>query len=179
MPVQITPFALGDYQTNCHVVTSGDDCWVVDCGYSPEELIQYLQTNNLQPSAILLTHCHADHIAGLDQLTTAIGATPVLCHSSESEWNMKPNVEFIRARREANNSRTAKLVSSRQGIQLHLAIQFGKFSTHQVIALGAFALFMSNLDKQLSGTLCLLEVLDGTISQQAMLRIYGIPFRKS
>ena len=90
MPVQITPFALGDYQTNCHVVTSGDDCWVVDCGYSPEELIQYLQTNNLQPSAILLTHCHADHIAGLDQLTTAIGATPVLCHSSESEWNMNP-----------------------------------------------------------------------------------------
>lgn len=90
MTVQITPFVLGDYQTNCHVVTSGNECWVVDCGYSPDELIHYLQHNSLKPSAILLTHCHADHIAGLDQLTSAIGNVPVLCHESEAEWNMNP-----------------------------------------------------------------------------------------
>jgi len=90
MTIQITPFVLGDYQTNCHVVTCGDECWVVDCGYSPDELIHYLQQNSLKPSAILLTHCHADHIAGLDQLTNAIGNVPVLCHESEAEWNMNP-----------------------------------------------------------------------------------------
>ena len=90
MTIEITPFVLGDYQTNCHVVTSGDDCWVVDCGYSPEELIEYLQQHSLTPSAILLTHCHADHIAGLDQLRTAIGNVPVMCHESEAEWNMNP-----------------------------------------------------------------------------------------
>ena len=90
MTIQIMPFVLGDYQTNCHVVTSGDDCWVVDCGYSPDELIEYLQANSLVPSAILLTHCHADHIAGLDQLRTAIGNVPVMCHESEAEWNMSP-----------------------------------------------------------------------------------------
>ena len=90
MTIQIMPFVLGDYQTNCHVVTSGDDCWVVDCGYSPDELIEYLQANSLVPSAILLTHCHADHIAGLDQLRTDIGNVPVMCHESEAEWNMSP-----------------------------------------------------------------------------------------
>ncbi len=90
MTVQITPFVLGDYQTNCHVVTSGGDCWVVDCGFCPEKLIDYLKVNSLKPSAILLTHCHADHIAGLDQLTNAIGDVPVLCHEIESDWNMNP-----------------------------------------------------------------------------------------
>lgn len=90
MPIEITSFALGHYQTNCHVVTSDDDCWVVDCGYEPDELIEYLQTNGLTPSAILLTHCHSDHIAGLDQLRSAIGNVPVMCHESEAEWNMNP-----------------------------------------------------------------------------------------
>ena len=90
MTLEITPFVLGDYQTNCHVVTSGDDCWVVDCGYSPDVLIEYLQTNSLTPSAILLTHCHADHIAGLDQLRNVIGNVPVMCHESEADWNMSP-----------------------------------------------------------------------------------------
>jgi len=90
MPIKITPFVLGDYQTNCHIVTEKDDCWVVDCGYSPEPMIAYLQDQSLQPSAILLTHCHADHIAGLDQLRSAIGETPVLCHETEASWNMNP-----------------------------------------------------------------------------------------
>ncbi|NKB25688.1 MAG: MBL fold metallo-hydrolase [Kiritimatiellae bacterium] len=90
MTIKITPFALGDYQTNCHVVTEGDDCWVVDCGYDPEPLIAYLLEQSLQPSAILLTHCHSDHIAGLDQLRSSIGKIPVLCHESEASWNMDP-----------------------------------------------------------------------------------------
>lgn len=88
MSVKITPFVLGDFQTNCHVVTNGDDCWVVDCGYSPEPLIHYLAEEELQPSSILLTHCHADHIAGLDKLRDAIGKVPVYCHPIEKEWNM-------------------------------------------------------------------------------------------
>ena len=90
MTVQITPFILGDYQTNCYVVTSDDECWVVDCGYSPESLIQYLLEEQLQPKAVLLTHCHSDHIAGLDKLRTIIGEVPVLCHEIESKWNMNP-----------------------------------------------------------------------------------------
>jgi len=90
MTLQITPFILGDYQTNCHVVTQGDACWVVDCGYAPEQLINFLTTSSLCPEAILLTHCHADHIAGLDQLRSVIGDVPVLCHESEGDWNMNP-----------------------------------------------------------------------------------------
>ena len=90
MPLKITTFALGDYQTNCHIVTCDDDCWVVDCGYEPERLIAHLQEYDLHPTAILLTHCHADPIAGLDQLRSTIGNVPMFCHASESSWNQNP-----------------------------------------------------------------------------------------
>lgn len=82
----ISSFSLGDYQTNCHVVTDGEACWVVDCGYEPDPLIDHIQSNELHPQEILLTHCHADHIAGLDRLRAAIGDVPVRCHALEESW---------------------------------------------------------------------------------------------
>ncbi|MDP7009620.1 MAG: MBL fold metallo-hydrolase [Phycisphaerales bacterium] len=90
MPVSISTFVLGDFQTNCQVVTCDDDCWVVDCGYEPEPLISFLNENGLTPSAILLTHCHADHIAGLDQLRSVVGEIPMFCHAAEADWNQDP-----------------------------------------------------------------------------------------
>jgi glyoxylase-like metal-dependent hydrolase (beta-lactamase superfamily II) len=90
MSVKISTFVLGDYQTNCHIVTCDDDCWVVDCGYEPGQLISHLLENELTPTAILLTHCHADHIAGLDQLRSSVGDVPMFCHASEAEWNQNP-----------------------------------------------------------------------------------------
>ncbi|MDP6602294.1 MAG: MBL fold metallo-hydrolase [Phycisphaerales bacterium] len=86
----ITPYVLGDYMTNCHIVTEGGECWVVDCGYEPHSLIAHLQDHDLHPTGVLLTHCHADHIAGLDELRGAIGDVPVLCHAAERGWCEDP-----------------------------------------------------------------------------------------
>ena len=90
MTIQIKPFALGDYQTNCFIVTSGEDCWVIDCGYEPDVLIEHLKSNDLKPKALLLTHCHSDHIAGIDQLLSLTGNVPIHAHAQEQEWNMNP-----------------------------------------------------------------------------------------
>jgi len=63
---------LGDLMTNCYVLTCpGRDetiCWIVDVGMHPEPLIEYLEQSNLSPGRILLTHGHADHIAGVGDL---------------------------------------------------------------------------------------------------------------
>ncbi len=40
------------------------DCLVVDPGLEPEKILADLDENHLTPAAILLTHGHADHIAG-------------------------------------------------------------------------------------------------------------------
>jgi len=41
-----------------------NDCLVVDPGFQPQQIIDFLHTQGLRPAAILLTHGHVDHIAG-------------------------------------------------------------------------------------------------------------------
>ncbi|HZZ71484.1 MAG TPA: MBL fold metallo-hydrolase [Pirellulales bacterium] len=40
------------------------DCIIVDPGFEPDKIIQYVETKNLRPDAFLITHGHSDHIAG-------------------------------------------------------------------------------------------------------------------
>jgi len=41
-----------------------DDCLVVDPGFEPDKIVDYLEEQGLTPAAILNTHGHSDHIAG-------------------------------------------------------------------------------------------------------------------
>jgi glyoxylase-like metal-dependent hydrolase (beta-lactamase superfamily II) len=88
----IHTFVLGEFQTNCFVVTTpgSNKAWIVDCGYSPAPLLQFLRDNNLEVEAILLTHCHADHIAGLDDAINVIGHVPIYVHDAERDWCANP-----------------------------------------------------------------------------------------
>ena len=47
-----------------------NDCLVVDPGLEPGKIIDYLEQHQLTPAAILITHGHADHIAGNAPETT-------------------------------------------------------------------------------------------------------------
>lgn len=65
--MQIDRLILGELQTNCYVVRaeeSAKDCLVIDPGADPEELIDLLGRQDLNPVATILTHGHADHIVG-------------------------------------------------------------------------------------------------------------------
>ncbi len=98
----INRFVLGPFETNCYVVQPGeqttsasrsistDRCWVIDVGYEPDELIAFLQTNQLSPEAIVLTHAHADHIAGIRSLLDVYPGTPIVMHEAEKDWLADP-----------------------------------------------------------------------------------------
>jgi glyoxylase-like metal-dependent hydrolase (beta-lactamase superfamily II) len=88
----IDTFVLGDFQTNCHIVTTpGDDeCWIVDCGYDPEQMLDAIAARGLRPIAILLTHAHADHIAGVDAALSRFGDIPMYLHRAERDWCSTP-----------------------------------------------------------------------------------------
>jgi len=92
----IKTFTLGDYQTNCFVVTpdSADppaakqvgQCWIVDCGFEPQAMFDWIEKRGLKPVGILLTHAHADHIAGVDQALSRFGKIPISIHEAEIEF---------------------------------------------------------------------------------------------
>lgn len=84
--LDIATFTLGDYQTNCYVVSdaASKDCWFVDAGDGPADMIAYVKEAGLTPKAVVLTHAHVDHIAGLAEVLAAFPGLEVMIH--EDEW---------------------------------------------------------------------------------------------
>ena len=66
----------------------GGPCWIVDPGLPPqaEQIVAFIQEHDLKPKAVLLTHAHGDHIAGVDQVRAALGPVPL--YLGEPEWHM-------------------------------------------------------------------------------------------
>lgn len=78
--MHIQVIALGDFQTNCYILRETDtnsDCVLIDPGYEPEPLLDFLRLNKLSPRRILLTHGHCDHIAGIPAIREEYGHVPV------------------------------------------------------------------------------------------------------
>jgi len=97
--LHIETFILGDWQTNCYVLhakpvvadaTLPTPCWIVDAGFEPHKLIQYIKRNNLAPRAVLLTHAHIDHIAGLPDIRRHWPDLPILIHEDETAFLTDP-----------------------------------------------------------------------------------------
>jgi hydroxyacylglutathione hydrolase len=59
------PFAENSYIAH---LSGREDCIVVDPGFEPEKIVDFLQRQRLAPAAILNTHAHPDHIAGNAEL---------------------------------------------------------------------------------------------------------------
>lgn len=64
--MNVKTLALGDYQTNCYIVTEGEHCLLIDPGYESPRLLSALK--GLTVEAILLTHGHFDHVGGVRAL---------------------------------------------------------------------------------------------------------------
>lgn len=88
----IKTFVLGDYQTNCFVVSNpgSSDGWIVDCGFEPDEMLDWIQEHGIVATAMLLTHAHSDHIAGIDRAIQRLGPMPIYVHEAENGFCSDP-----------------------------------------------------------------------------------------
>ena len=85
--LHIERFVLGDWMTNCYVLSSGEGrCWIVDAGFDPEPMIAFVQEQGLEPVRVVLTHAHVDHIAGLGEVRRVWPDLPILIHEAEQDF---------------------------------------------------------------------------------------------
>lgn len=89
---------LGPFETNTYVVSvpNSSDCWIVDPSFEPEPVIDAVRKAGLRPTAIVLTHAHVDHIAGVAAVVAAFSdpaanrRLPVWVHAAEAAWLSDP-----------------------------------------------------------------------------------------
>ena len=80
-------FTVGPVQENCYVVRVPDasTAVIVDPGDEPDRILDALQALKVETvEAILLTHCHFDHIGAVAPVAKATGA-PVYCPELETQ----------------------------------------------------------------------------------------------
>jgi glyoxylase-like metal-dependent hydrolase (beta-lactamase superfamily II) len=84
-PLDVRSFTVGPVQENSYVVRAGPEATsalLIDPGDEPERLQRAIEALGVQVEAILVTHCHFDHIGALAPLARATGA-PVYCPEIE------------------------------------------------------------------------------------------------
>ncbi len=70
--MEIKSIALGVCAANCYIVSDENgNAAVIDPADTGDGLYSYLEDNNLKLSAVIVTHAHYDHIAGLTDLLKA------------------------------------------------------------------------------------------------------------
>ncbi len=80
---------LGDYRTNCYVLwqESSHSCVVIDPGYEPQAVLDFLESQGLSCAAILLTHGHFDHVGAVEAMEKATGCALWM---SERDYSQVP-----------------------------------------------------------------------------------------
>jgi len=83
--LDVRSFTVGPVQENSYLVRAGayaKSALLIDPGDEPERLEQAIQALGVEVEAILITHCHFDHIGAVAPLARATGA-PVYCPEIE------------------------------------------------------------------------------------------------
>ncbi len=74
-----------------------DDCIVIDPGFEPDAIIDYLAQHSLTPAAIVCTHGHSDHIAGNIALKQRWPACPLAIGAGDAEKLLQPELNLSSA----------------------------------------------------------------------------------
>jgi len=86
--MEIDRLILGAYQTNCYILRESEaakDCLLVDAGLEASQLVNFLRAHKLNPVAVVLTHGHVDHVAGIAALRRKFPDVKVYIHKLDTE----------------------------------------------------------------------------------------------
>ncbi|GAG37546.1 unnamed protein product, partial [marine sediment metagenome] len=86
--MKIDRLILGAFETNCYILRNSEkarDCVVIDAGLEAGKLIDFLGEHKLNPAAVVLTHGHIDHVAGVAVLRKSYPEIKVYIHKLDAE----------------------------------------------------------------------------------------------
>lgn len=66
--MEIMRFSLGNLKSNCYILSEANQAIIIDPGYESDDVIRYINKQNLNVEAIYITHGHFDHVGGVKQL---------------------------------------------------------------------------------------------------------------
>jgi len=121
--MKIDYLILGGYQTNCYVLRKNDaaqDCIIIDPGLEPGGLIEFLDEQKLNPLAVVLTHGHIDHIAGVSLLRNRFPEIKVYIHKLDADMLTEP-VNNLSAMTDMTFTTEPEDVSLKEGDVIDLA----------------------------------------------------------
>lgn len=75
--MKVETFVVGFLGTNCYIAHDGKCAVVIDPGADADRILEFLESEGLLLSHILLTHAHFDHVLAVDEIKKETGAVLV------------------------------------------------------------------------------------------------------
>lgn len=90
--MRIKTFVIRGMDTNCYVIIDEETkkAIIVDPGGDVDELDDFVKNEGITLTAIVLTHAHYDHIAGIDNIKEKY-SLPIVCGEAEEKVLESPN----------------------------------------------------------------------------------------
>ena len=88
--INVQKFTVNPFQENSYVLSDHTGkCLIADPGFfsgtEKQKLLEFIRSENLEPVGLIATHCHFDHIMGVDFLRQQFGI-PFECHQDDAFW---------------------------------------------------------------------------------------------
>jgi hydroxyacylglutathione hydrolase len=82
--IQIDSVTVGMFQSNCYIVSCPEtkDAVIVDAGDEAHRILETVSALGVNVTAVINTHAHLDHVAGLPGVVDALGV-PVWMHRAD------------------------------------------------------------------------------------------------
>ncbi len=94
MQVKLECFIEPSFGENAYVAwrRDGGPCWIIDPGPPPSaaQIIEHVDSLKLVPDALVLTHGHADHIAGVPEIMAKYVGLPIYIANEERQMLTDP-----------------------------------------------------------------------------------------
>jgi glyoxylase-like metal-dependent hydrolase (beta-lactamase superfamily II) len=97
--LHISKIVSAPFDENTYVAHFGgrNDCIVIDPGFDPQAILNYITKGSLSPAAFLCTHGHSDHIAGNTPLKQRWPDVPIVIGAGDAEKLVNPELNLSAA----------------------------------------------------------------------------------